>query len=90
MSGAATAAGNQKKAKVFDEDIFLGPKKYMPRKIKSTDPYLHYDGYLYRKSSPTRYLCNDGENSFTGRNTKIVSGATSPSRVRSLHERKEI
>jgi hypothetical protein len=59
MSDAApTIVGKQKKAKVFDEDIFLGPKKYMTRKIKSSDPYLHYENYLYRKVSINLYRCH--------------------------------
>jgi hypothetical protein len=58
MSGAATAAVTHKKPKVFDEVAFLGPRIYMPRMRKTQDPYLHCDGYLYRKTSPTRYLCN--------------------------------
>ena len=58
MSGAATAAVTHKKTKVFDEVAFLGPRIYMPRMRKTQDPYLHHDGYLYRKTSPTRYLCN--------------------------------
>lgn len=58
MSVSATAAGNQKKTQVFDEAAFLGPRFYLPRMRKTQDPYLHCDGYLYRKSSQTRYLCN--------------------------------
>ncbi len=58
MSGTTTAKAKEKKTKLFDETAFLGPKIYMPRMKKSDNPYLHYDGYLYRKSSPTRYLCN--------------------------------
>jgi hypothetical protein len=53
-----TATAKPKKVKVFVEAAFLGPRMYMPRMRTTTDPYLHCDGYVYRKSSMTRYLCN--------------------------------
>jgi hypothetical protein len=56
---APTKAGKQKATKAFDEVAFLGPQKYVPRKTKTSDPYLHHDNYLYRKVTDNHlYRCN--------------------------------
>ena len=56
---APTKAGKQKATKAFDEVAFLGPQKYVPRKTKTPDPYLHHDNYLYRKVTDNHlYRCN--------------------------------